>query len=305
MKKNYKILITGATGFIGKNLTNKLLIMNHKIMIISRKEQDYFDNINLKWVRADLADINQYSKIIRDFSPEIVIHLYWEDIPLFSLENSMKNLNNSINFFNLIFSIGSCKKILVSGSCLEYAKKFGECIESDNIKPNSHFVWAKDSLRLWLTYQSNLNNCIFGWFRIFYVFGLNQRKKSLIPSLIRIFNENKNINIKNIMNSNDFIYIEDVVDALILFTTKKLNSGIYNIGSGNSIKLADVCKDIESILRGTSFKTETFIENISNENGREIVNFWANLNKTSSELGWMPKFSFYEAIEHMVNQKNI
>ena len=128
MKNNYKILITGATGFIGKNLTNKLLSMNHEIMIISRKEQDFFDNINLKWVKADLAYINKFSKTIKDFSPEIVIHLYWEDIPFFSIENSLKNLNNSINFFNLIFTIGSCKKILVSGSCLEYSKKFGECI---------------------------------------------------------------------------------------------------------------------------------------------------------------------------------
>ena len=75
------------------------------------------------------------TKIIK-FNPEIVIHLAWEGIPVLNYTNCYKNLKNSISFFDLIFRETLCKKIIISGSCLEYGKQYGLCKETSQTKIN-------------------------------------------------------------------------------------------------------------------------------------------------------------------------
>ena len=87
----YKILITGGTGFIGKSLVRELLKLNHKILIIARNYYRIFNNKNITWISADIADEKKYIDKVRSFKPQIVFHLYWEDIPNLNSQNSRKS----------------------------------------------------------------------------------------------------------------------------------------------------------------------------------------------------------------------
>ena len=163
MKNNYKILITGATGFIGKNLTDKLIMMNHEIMIISRKEQDSFDHINLKWVRGDIANINQYSKIIKNFSPEIVIHLYWEDIPIFSIENGNTFSSEATPKKKYLPSIDDIKKNNLSLiSKIKNIKKTGNTVAAFQTRNIPHFGHEKIIEDLLLQFNYVIINPVIG-----------------------------------------------------------------------------------------------------------------------------------------------
>ena len=90
-------------------------------------------------------------------------------------------MKNSISFFNNIIKYTNCKKLIVSGSCFEYNKLTGTCYEKSICKPTDHFTRAKLELKEWLEKKCKKFKIKLAWFRIFYAYGPNQRKKSLIP----------------------------------------------------------------------------------------------------------------------------
>jgi len=301
MMSNYNILITGASGFIGQSLVYRLSKTNNKILAISRKKYEVEDNSNIEWVKCDIFDFQKIHQKVKDFKPEVVIHLLWEDIPNFNLENSLKNINNSINFFKFIFTLDTCKKILVSGSCLEYSKNKGVCIEDEIVIPNNYFTWAKHTLKNWLEIEALRCNFILGWFRIFYVYGPNQRKESLIPSLVNSFIHKKKITVNNIYNSNDFIFIDDVIDAFICFLNKKITSGTFNLGYGSPVSILDVCGHIEKIILNSNKQTKDLFKFNNEINYNKKSSFWANIEKSKDKLDWMPKHNIKDGLIKTIN----
>ena len=97
-----KVLITGASGFIGKHVAEKLLNSNYEILLISRKS-----NLSEKFnfLKADLEIRDTYIRRVINFNPDVLIHLAWDGIPDFSLDQSIKNLNTSINFISTILDL--------------------------------------------------------------------------------------------------------------------------------------------------------------------------------------------------------
>ena len=146
-----KILVVGGSGFIGLPLVKKLSESGHEVMALSRKYiQNSSEENSVNWLQSDLSSPKTYRKEVKDFSPNIVIYLSWQDIPDFSFDKSLLNLNQSLKFFNFLSELESCKKIIVSGSCLEYNQNSGECLESDSGQPRDNFTWAKHALLSWL-----------------------------------------------------------------------------------------------------------------------------------------------------------
>ena len=233
-----RILITGSSGFIGSHLIQNFKNKNFKILALYNKNKPkLFKSKNIRFLKHDIKNFNQIS-VIKKFKPNIIIHLAWKDIPNFTFKKSLENLNQSINFLNSILNLDSCKKIIVTGTSFE-----------NNIdKNNFHFVWAKNSLREWLSYKCKEKKIDLGWLRIFYVFGPGQRSKALIPYLYNSFKNNKKPVIKNLFVLNDFIYIDDVINIISKLLKKKLNSKIFEVGSGKLTSVGQICHYVEKII---------------------------------------------------------
>ena len=137
-----RILCTGLSGFIGSALYSRLVNSNHEIAVITR-QQNFNDCINFQ---SDLQSIKEIEKEIISFEPDILMHLAWEGIPDFTYSNCMKNVNASTQLFDLIANKTQCKKIISTGSCFEYGKQHGSCIENEILNINSLFSWSKNTL---------------------------------------------------------------------------------------------------------------------------------------------------------------
>ena len=288
-----RVLITGATGFIGLPLTLRLVDQGHKILALSRKPFKLERSIS--WLNSDLSSHLTYQEEIRSFKPEVLIHLAWQDIPDFSFEKSKNNLNNSLNFLSFIIGLGSCKKIIVSGSCFELNKLHGECLESEAGKPRDNFTWAKHSLRMWLEIECKKENIQLGWMRIFYVYGPRQRTQSLVPSILTNLKNGKLPHISSPKNSNDFVFIEDVIDAFSNATLSQFPSGIYNLGSGISTSILEICRIAEKIVTGKDLLSQKL-------KGDEVdtsltVDFWANSTRAKKYLNWQSSTNIEEGIK--------
>lgn len=273
------ILLTGGSGFIGKNLLSQLKLSSHKVLAISRSSNLSANNIFSH--NVELSNIESLKYEIENFNPEIVIHLAWEGIPDFSLYMCQKNLVDSINFMEFIIKYTNCSKIIVSGSCFEYGKSQGVCKESDMYQLNSYFTWAKHSLNQYLSIKCDENNIVLNWFRLFYVYGPGQRDAALIPTLIKSISHKEVPKIKTPMNKNDFIYIDDVVSSIVRSVKAKLPSGIYNLGSGYATSVHEICQIVEKFVLGSQSISK---EVLANGELEEKVNFWASINKITKLL---------------------
>ena len=299
-----KLLITGASGFIGQHLVKKLIEQGHTIFAISRSaDLQYVSNNtdNLIYFKSSLELENRTLERIKDFEPEILIHLAWEKIPDFSFETSFENLRNHIHFFRNIFTITSLKKIIVTGSCWEYNKKLGVCTESDICISDNFFTWAKNSLRDFLQFECLQKNINFIWSRIFYVYGPEQRIESLIPSVIESIRNGLMPELKTPSNANDFIYVDDVAEGLLQFAINDISSGIYNLGSGKSMPVIDVVSSIENSLNGNGILSKELLTRTKQSN--KDTDFWADMTKTFSTIKWKPRISLAMGVEKMINYK--
>ena len=297
-----KVLITGVSGFIGSPLAKALAKQECEVLAISRKVSNLDAQLNLSWLEADLNDPESYRSEIESFGPEVLIHLAWQDIPDFSFKKSLSNLDQSLGFLSFIVGLKSCKKILVSGSCWEYNRLQGECLETDIVESNNHFTWAKMAIRLWLEMATEKNGIVLSWFRIFYVYGPGQRSEALIPKILNDFKSGKSPQIKTPKSANDYIFIDDVVDAFILATRQKIPSGTYNLGSGEATSVLDICRAAELVVLGSQVLTQK-IETDAIASGGDI-NFWAGIEETKKKLNWQPKITIARGIQNTWNYIN-
>ena len=283
-----RVLVSGASGFIGLPLVEKLSELGCEVLALSRKQLKVKSTSKVQWLKADLSLPESYREEVKAFSPEIVVHLSWQDIPDFSFNKSMLNLNQSLEFLEFVLETGSCNKILISGSCLEYNKTQGECKEFDTHPLKSNFTWAKNSIYLWLTMRCTQKKVTLGWFRIFYVYGPGQRLHSLIPTIFTSLKNNEPPSLRSPKNANDYIFIDDVVDAFCVATTfEEMSSGVYNLGSGVSTTALDICRYAEQIILGTDIHTQQIEREAKNDTAD--TNFWAEINTTKNKLNWSPK----------------
>ena len=299
-----KFLITGATGFIGQPLVNKLIKQGHTVLALSRSK--FLQPVNknsgqLIYLQSSLNLDNKALERIKEFEPDILLHLAWEKIPDFSFETSFENLQNHIGFFQHIFSITSLKKIIVTGSCWEYNKTMGVCTETDICVSGNFFTWAKNSLRDFLQFECLQKNINFIWPRVFYVYGPQQRIESLIPSVIENIRKGLMPALKTPSNANDFIYVDDVAEGLLQFAINDISSGIYNLGIGKSIPVIDVVSLIENSLNSNMILSKELLIRTTLSN--KHTDFWADMTKTFSAIKWKPRTSLAIGIEKMINYK--
>ena len=91
------LLITGGTGFLGKNLINSLA-NKANLLVITRKNKKSTSS-KLKYLKSSFKINKKIFLKIKDFNPKVVIHLGWENIPDYSFVRSKKNFFSSKNVF--------------------------------------------------------------------------------------------------------------------------------------------------------------------------------------------------------------
>jgi dTDP-6-deoxy-L-talose 4-dehydrogenase (NAD+) len=297
------ILITGASGFVGIPILENLIKSDHvdQIYAFSRSIKDsYPKNDKLKWMEVDLEDVCKVKEIANEYKIDALIHLAWSDIPNFSYSKCVKNLNQSINLINIILENTECKKLLLAGSCFEYNQPFGKCLEKNKTIPKDFFTWSKLSLLEYLLLKSKEHGVSLAWFRLFYVYGANQRQGSLLPTLERSLREDKVPSLNTPKNANDFIYVEDVATAFGLALSAEFESGVYNLGTGLSTSVINFCKTLEIIIKDNHQLTTKLIENTQNSN--QEVNFSASISKTKETFGWTAETSLVNGLSRSLKK---
>ena len=289
------ILITGASGFIGTNFINLIQKKKrYKIISISRSKKK--NKFNLKWFKTDFGNLSKKTlNDIRKFEPKVVIHLGWQDIPNFSSKISKINLIKSKSFLNEVFKIKSVEKIIITGSCNEYLKKKGRVSEdSSSLDGKNFFSKSKVELYNFVKKKSEKKNITFYWLRLFYVYGPNQRSQSLIPYLFEKVFYNLPFQINNPQKNLDFINVKNVVEIIEYFVIKKFNKGIYNIGTGKKLSVAEIYNYVAlNILRKKLKKIKISKKDFFISDNKKIKRLLPKYNFLSYQKGLQNYYKWY------------
>jgi len=284
-----KIFLTGATGFIGRQLVP--LMKHHQLLLVGRHGEN-FSRTNLKFIKSDLKDFDNWKREIEDFSPEACIHLAWSGLPDYSLSRCIENFDTNIQLLDFLAHIG-CKRVFVAGTCLEYGDIQGQTSENAQPEAQNLFASFKTAIRLIGKQLARAKDINFIWGRIFFVYGPGQRSTSLIPSCYQSLKNGKTPELRNPNAVNDFIHVSDVAKAILRLIETPSVEGVFNIGSGKPKSVVDVCRSIAKTLDLENLLPEPI--NCPQDNG-----LWADTSLINKTIGWHPEFSIETGISETI-----
>lgn len=233
------IYVSGSSGFIGKSLCSLL----KKKKIKYKKIEIGQKILNKDWSFVKKKDSKNNS---------ILIHMGWGKMndpwSNFHLKN---NYYNSLNLFK-IAKKNNFKKVIFCGSINEYGNKYGPLKEETLIGKLDTF-YAKSKLKLTnfgLKFYKNTKTEFFS-IRLSYVYGPYQRQGTLINLLINAFKKKKTLKMTKCMSYRDYVYVDDVAKGIvkIALIKKKIETGIYNLGSGKCITIKNFVKIFCQIIK--------------------------------------------------------
>lgn len=249
-----KILVTGSTGFVGKNVINELLKYDHEIFTTTRSLTSVTPPNKLNPVFLDLDNIDTQVNYFEHLNkPDLLIHLAWQGLPNYkSLFHFEENLFTHYSFLKNMVTNG-LKNLVVTGTCFEYGMKEGCLSEDMTTDPQNPYALAKDTLRKFLfELQKNYEfDC--KWIRLFYMYGEGQNPNSLLSQLqTALVNGDKEFNMSGGEQERDYLPVEKVAENIVAISCQHKISGIINC------------------CRGKPLKVKQLVENYLNENSQEI-----------------------------------
>ena len=276
-----KILITGATGFIGNHLLKELLKdTKNEIIATSRdiekaKKYEWFSRV--KYISYDLNSQEELNLFEYFDKPDKVIHLAWDGLPNYNdLIHIEKNLFNNYNFIKNIISNG-LKDITITGTCFEYGLINGCLNEELKTNPSNSYGIAKDSLRKFVEELKKQFEFNYKWIRLFYIYGEGQGEKSILSLLDKaIQNNEKEFNMSGGEQLRDYLNIKNVVKNILLISNQTLFSNqIINCCNGKPISIR---KLVENHLNKKEYNIKLNLGFYSYPN-HEPMAFWGDNTK--------------------------
>ena len=295
-----RILITGATGFIGTHLIPEL-IKNHKIVGISKnkiKSSKNFISSNVDITNKNLKIKNKYTDIIHMAAHSDVTYCNLNPTKCYELnvKSTQKMLEiarkNDSNF------------IFLSSSHV-YGNPIKQPIVEDSVcNPSTHYASSKKMSEILCETYAKTYGLDIQVARLFSVYGPKSPKSNLIFNIINQIINNSKIILGNTYPKRDFIFISDVIMGLTkILNSKKKGFQVYNLGSGKSVSVENIVKNCLTI----SNKKLKTISSKEKRRKNEIINIQANISKMEKEFNWKAEISLKKGLEitynHYISKK--
>lgn len=228
-----KILLTGATGWIGSHVARELLCLGHEVHATVREGSGRERIADLRELKIHVGAIDALP-----IKPDLVISLAW-------IASPGRFLDSEDNFHCLevtkrLISKVDCR-VIVSGSCFEFDTQIGKLSEDSPTLPTSIYARCKDELRQILVKRRNS-----AWLRFFYQYGPWETRGRFVPSIIQAVLDDKDAKLSPGDQKRDYLHVEDVATAVCAVAESKLE-GTVNVGSGEAVKTGDIGRIIGEI----------------------------------------------------------
>ena len=243
-----KILVSGATGFIGRYVIKQLLKENYSVIATSSSEekarhQPWFPEV--EYIPFTIGAHESQENLFEHFHrPDSMIHLAWEGLPNYKSAFHLDvNLPRQYAFLINLIDNGLAD-LTVTGTCFEYGMRDGCLSEDMPALPANPYALAKDLLRKQLQDYKQHKAFSLKWVRLFYMYGKGQNPNSLLSQLDKALDEGKEtFNMSGGEQVRDFLPVVKVAMHIVKIALQNEVSGVINCCSGRPVTVKKLVED--------------------------------------------------------------
>jgi nucleoside-diphosphate-sugar epimerase len=287
-----RVLVTGARGFIGTHLLERLRAHGAEIHAASRRAATSEDAVT--WHEFDLSDIDAVRRVVTNTAPEVVFHLAGDSRAARGLDlvdpTFRSNLVGTVNLLSVIAELGSARVVL-AGSLEE--PDAGE-------PPSSPYAASKLAARSYAELFRNVIGLPVVVLRVFMVYGPKQQDlRKLVPSVILSLLRGQPPQLTSGRREIDWVYVGDVADAFVaaaLAEDQDAAAASVDVGSGTTCTIRSVVEQLVRLIDPRIVPSFGAIEDRTLEQVRV-----ADVETAAREIGWRPQVDLREGLERTVS----
>ncbi|MBN1803873.1 MAG: GDP-mannose 4,6-dehydratase [Sedimentisphaerales bacterium] len=311
-----KVLVTGAAGFIGSYLCERLISNNHVVIGLDNFDPFYdrkTKESNIKnllgatgfeLIEGDIRDADGVRSICSG-GVDVIVHLAAKAGVRPSIEDPVgyadTNINGTMVMLDAAKEFGVKKFIFASSSSVYGNNRKVPFSEDDNVDfPISPYAMTKKACELICHTYYHLYKINISCLRFFTVYGPRQRPDLAIHKFTRLIEQNKPIPVfgdGSMMR--DFTYIDDIIDGVMASIEKCAGFEIYNLGESRPVRLDNLIEEIEKALG-----KKAIVERLPLQPG-DVEKTFADVGKAKRELGYNPEIEISVGLEKFVKWFNL
>jgi nucleoside-diphosphate-sugar epimerase len=298
-----RALVTGAGGFVGANLVRRLRHDGHEVHATSRPSGDHsrlagLDDVIVHEVNLGLP--GAAGALVSDVSPEWIFHLAAHGAYSWQTDSRQICQANVLATMELVDAAErhSVKAFVHAGSSSEYGFRDHAPDEHERPEPNSAYAVTKAAATMYCSHRANAGGLPAVTLRLYSVYGAYEDSRRLVFALIRHGLEGRLPPLVSPETARDFVYVQDVCDALVLAAEKAAERAgeIYNVGSGHQTtlrELVDCVRDLLAIQIEPDWDTHP-------QRTWDTDKWCASTKRIAHELKWSARTGIAEGLAHTI-----
>lgn len=291
------VLVTGAQGFIGRSLVRALTGMKAHVAAMDMAPSDDGGTQDVTAYTGDLEDRTFVDDCVRRCRPDVVFHLAAfkersSDMADFYRAVGV-NIMGSLNLFSALNDGGRVSSVVVLGTAEEYGRNESPFNEAMRERPVTAYSYSKLCVTNLCGILHSLYRLPVTVLRPTLAYGPGQDAGMFLPSLIGSLIEGRPFVMTPGEQTRDFVYITDLVDAMIRASQAEGARGeVINIGSGKPVRLLEVVAMVERLLDRTG------LVKVGGREYRpdEIMDYHVDTSKAKRLIRWEPKVGLDEGV---------
>lgn len=229
-----KVVVTGASGYIGRHVVDALIKMHHEVIAVDMINKGI--NTEATFLSLDIFSDDIYNKLGR---PDACIHMAWKDGFNHASDAHMGMLSKHYAFIKNMID-GGVKYLSIMGTMHEIGYYEGCVDENTPTNPLSMYGIAKNALREASLLLADKSDTALMWLRAYYILGDDSNNNSIFTKITQMEHEGKaSFPFVSGKNKYDFIHVDELAKQIATASTQSEITGIINCCSGKPVSLAD------------------------------------------------------------------
>jgi nucleoside-diphosphate-sugar epimerase len=295
------VLVSGATGFVGSYVARALLEQRREVAVLVRPRSDtrrIADLLpRLHPIVADLESLGGAARAIAAFAPAVTVHLAWAGVPGRDRDDPRQaaNVYATTSLLDAVRAAG-CRTWIGFGSQAEYGMTDLPLTEDAPTTPSTLYGMSKLCTG-WLCRRiCAMHGLRYVWLRLFSAYGPDDRPTWLIPHVIATLLRGECPRLTAGIQRCDYLFVEDVADAVVRLVAGPDAAGVFNVGSGEPQPVRRIVERIRDLIDPALPLTFGEIPYVP----EQVMHLEADTTRLRKETGWTPRTSLDEGLRRTI-----
>ena len=237
-----RVLVTGASGFIGGRVLEPLVERGFEVHAVSRSQPAGAVDGRVRWHAGDLLDPTSRRRVVADAAASHLLHLAWYAEPgaFWAARENAAWVSASVDLIDAFAAAGG-RRVVAAGTCAEYdwTDVHGPLAEHAPIAPATFYGTCKDATRRVIEGLAAQAGFSQAWGRVFFLYGPGEDERRLVGSVARKLVDGERAPTSEGTQIRDFLHVDDVARGFAALVDADVE-GPVNIGSGERVSVREV-----------------------------------------------------------------